>query len=289
MNISPYPEDSLARLQNAEREILRVVDTLCSDNDIDYFIDGGTCLGAVRHGGFIPWDDDIDVGMPHDDYMRFCSIAQDRLPKGYSLHTSLNTEGFSALWAKVFKDGTHFIDDNAYEAGCDQGIFVDIFAYCKLDRDKRIAERQCKSARTAQVKSYLKHFSRPKLPKNLPAKPLVSLACKLVHSTVAKTWKTERLQYEYDHAFDTDNPGTTWVESAYTDWGEFDESVLFPTTDIEFDGMIVRAPHRTHEYLQILYGDYNRMPPEDERYTHAPVILDFGDGINVMNGKPSAG
>lgn len=88
MGQSPYPEDSLQRLQAVDLEIAAAVDKICRENDIDYFIDGGTLLGAVRHGGFIPWDDDIDIGMPKDDFDRFCEIAPALLPKGYSLHTS---------------------------------------------------------------------------------------------------------------------------------------------------------------------------------------------------------
>lgn len=81
MSTSPYPADALNRLQETEREVLAVIDKLCRENGIDYFIDGGTLLGAVRHGGFIPWDDDIDIGMPKDDFDRFCEIAPGVAPE----------------------------------------------------------------------------------------------------------------------------------------------------------------------------------------------------------------
>jgi lipopolysaccharide cholinephosphotransferase len=282
MSTSPYPADALNRLQETEREILAVIDKLCRENGIDYFIDGGTLLGAIRHGGFIPWDDDVDLGMPKDDYDRFCELAPTLLPDGYSLHTSANTEGFSPLWVKVFKDGTRFIDDNCAEAGCGQGIFVDIFPFCRLDANADVAQEQCRKARMAQLKSYLKHFSRPKLPASIPLRPLVMLGCKIVHNTIAHTWDSAGLQGEMDHAFDTSNPSERWTSAVYTDYGTFDSSTLFPTKDIAFDGLTLRAPHDCDTYLETEYGDYMQLPPEEDRYTHAPLILDFGDGADVM-------
>lgn len=282
MSQNPYPGDSLERLQAAEREIMVAIDKVCRDHGIDYFLDGGSCLGAVRHGGFIPWDDDIDIGMSKKDYERFCEIAPRALPQGYSLHSSTDTPGFSALWVKVFKDDTRFIDDNAHEAGCEQGIFVDVFAYCQLDEDETRAKKQLRTARLAQVKSYLRHFSRPKLSASTPLRPLVMLGCKVVHHTIARFWKQDRLQACFDGAFDTDTPSGTWTEAAYGYYGTFDDNVLFPTRDIEFDGLTLRAPHDADAFLTTIYGKYLELPPETERYTHAPLILDFGDGANVM-------
>ena len=89
MGQSPYSEDSLKRLQTIDLEIVAVIDRICRENGIDYFIDGGTLLGAIRHGGFIPWDDDIDIGMPKDDFDRFCEITPALLPKGQGVLGSL--------------------------------------------------------------------------------------------------------------------------------------------------------------------------------------------------------
>lgn len=282
MKTSPYPGDSLSRLQAEQIKMLAIIDKICREHSIDYFLDGGTCLGAVRHGGFIPWDDDVDLGMPKEDYDRFCRIAPKALPQGYSLHSSTNTPGFSALWVKVFKDGTRFIDDNANEARCEQGIFVDIFAFCKMSENAAKAKMQCRKARIAQVKSYLKHFSRPKLGATIPAKQLVALGCKIVHHTIARLWNQERLQHDFDTAFDSDTSSCKWAEAAYSYYGPYDDGILFPTKDIMFAGLTLRAPHNPGAYLTIVYGDYMKLPPESERYTHAPLILDFGDGKNAI-------
>ena len=128
-----YPDGALRRLQMAELDIMVEIDRLCRREGLTYFLHSGTCLGAVRHGGFIPWDDDIDIGMPLEDYRRFQRIAPRLLPKGLSVHTCDNTPNFPTFFTKVFKDGTRFIDDVSLEAGYEQAIFVDIFPFIQID------------------------------------------------------------------------------------------------------------------------------------------------------------
>ena len=107
--------------------MLKAVDKFCKENGITYFLDGGSCLGAVRHGGFIPWDDDIDVGMMRSDYERFVRLFQENPPEGYSLHTHLNTENYSYLFAKVYREGTRFLARESLDAGLESCIYLDVF------------------------------------------------------------------------------------------------------------------------------------------------------------------
>lgn len=96
--------EALKKLQDIELDILIMLKDFCLQHDISWFLDGGTVLGAARHKGFIPWDDDIDIGMLREDYDRFVSLAKTELPSGYSLHDWSNTPGYSAMFAKVYKD-----------------------------------------------------------------------------------------------------------------------------------------------------------------------------------------
>ena len=119
--------EALAKLQTTELKILCAVADFCKKHEIDWFIDAGTLLGAARHEGFIPWDDDIDIAMLRPDYDRFISLASKGLPEGYSLHTFDNTNGYSAMFAKVYRDSTRFDTLETLDSGCEQGIFIRYF------------------------------------------------------------------------------------------------------------------------------------------------------------------
>lgn len=277
-----YPEGALGRLQEAERGILRVVDALCRENGIDYFIDSGTCLGAVRHGGFIPWDDDTDIGMAYADYQRFVELAPRALPKGYSLATCQNTPGLTSLWVKIFLDGTRFIDEVSMEAGCNQAIFLDVFPFFREDADPARARSQKATCIKLQRMSYLHGIAHPKIPLNTSLRGLKAMACSVVHHTIAQAWDPRELAGKLVDAAQPEEPSERWFNVTYPLDGVHDTSTLFPTKDIAFDGMILRAPHDCDAYLHTLYGDYHELPPAEDRYTHLLRILDFGDGANVM-------
>jgi len=282
----PYPPGVLERLQKTELEILSIIDKICRENGFRYFIMGGNLLGAVRHGGFIPWDDDLDIGMPWDDYCRFREAAPSLLPDGYSMHDNLNTKGFSAMWTKIFKDGTLFMDEVAVESGHQQAIFLDILPFHQLAADEKIAWRQCRRGLFWQRMSYLHHMAHPHIPANTSLRPLKVFGCVAIHYTVAQLFSPESLKRHWLNQYEADYPlGTKWMNMSCTYNELLDEVTLFPTGEIDYDGLTVCAPHDIKAFLGSAFkGDYMTPPPMEDRYTHLPEVLDFGDGINVMEG-----
>lgn len=273
------PQETLRRLQLTELRILEAIDDVCASHGIEYFLDSGTALGAVRHSGFIPWDDDIDVGMPRADYERFIALPTDALPEGISIHTYDNTPGFAALFAKVYADGTSFETAETREAGCPQGIFVDVFPYDELPSDEGQRTRRLAEAKKWQRMSYLYHAGSVTVPFGGALGACARAACRIAHVLVRAAFSREKIAQRFRAATGpAPDPSGECVTYAYPEVGPFPKEVLFPTARCTFEGRDFPVPHDAVRYLEIAYGStWNELPPVEERRTHAPLRIDFGD------------
>ena len=282
---SAYPPEILERLQDKLFEMLCAVADLCEANGITYTLEGGTFLGAVRHGDFIPWDDDIDIAIPYDEYPRFLELAATDLPEGLSIHTPDNTPGLYSMWAKIFADGTHFIDTNAQDAGLDQGIFVDVFPMVTLEAGEGKDLAQVRRALFWQRTNYLHEIKNPTVLAKFSQwqRPFARVGWTCARALVRATQSTEHIRERFWAACETENPGDTCALPVVGPW-IYKREWIYPAQPIEFRGRRFPAPNNAHEYLSEHYGEtYMQLPPEDKRWTHAPLVLDFGDGCgNVL-------
>ena len=136
----------MKKVWQVEIDILTEIDQICKKNNIKYILFDGTLLGAIRHKGFIPWDDDIDIAMLREDYEKFREIASKELKKPYFFQTSLNDDLFRGL-GQVRNSETTAIMYNEFNRKANQGIFVDIFVVDKLPKSKlkqKIQRRRCR-------------------------------------------------------------------------------------------------------------------------------------------------
>ena len=269
-------------MKHIQLDILKNVAKFCDENRIRYYLGFGTMLGAVRHKGFIPWDDDIDIGMMRSDYDRFCSLAEGGLPEGYSLHTSRNTTGYAAMFAKVYRDGTRFENQEAREASSSMGIFVDIFPYDQLYTDKRLRAKQVRTASIAQKRAYLYHSSSIVVPHKGFLGQLEQIGCSAMH-VVEQLVSRGACSYQdlFDSCIADSNTGEVSDYCLTLSWpntAPVPISEIFPLSSAVFEGSEFPVPRMTDKYLTTMYGDWKKIPSPDNRHTHLPLLLDFGDG-----------
>lgn len=132
----------LRNIQLGILEILKDIITVCEEYNIEYFIMCGTALGAVRHKGFIPWDDDLDIGMTRENYERFLKIAPNVLPEELFVQTFNSDPNTPFYFAKVRKSGTLFIRNYCKNLKMHHGIYVDVFPYDNIPDDIKLRDSQ---------------------------------------------------------------------------------------------------------------------------------------------------
>lgn len=261
-NLETYKKQHIDAIHKKELAILCAIRDLCDKHNIDYWLDGGTCLGAIRHGGFIPWDDDIDIAMRKEDMERFIELAKKELPEGLFLQTRETDPSFNSPITKV-RDTNSFMVEYSDELSkpYQKGLFVDIFPmipYPNFSRRacKKIAKGYCKSnsilrkAHTYSWRSVAELFW-------FGAKRLIYLLAWKISCVILKKGKYY---------------SNTLAENGYGIMHRTDS--IFPVKPLNFEGEIFKAPANPDAYLTDLYGDYMQLPPEEKRKGHAVFYLE---------------
>ena len=285
-----YPPDVLRKLQMIELEILDAIAELCAKHDISWFLEGGTALGAIRHRGFIPWDDDVDIGMLRYDYDRFLSIAEKELPDEFELHYPEKTDCYAVTFAKICKRGTRFWTQETIDAGFNQGIFVDVFPYDKASKNPAQRKRQLSMASRYTKMLYLYYCGNLDYPTPGPAGVFIRAGFRVIHGVLKKTTTADYLHQQFAtktrclKGCESDES----IDLSYPVVGPICTSVVSSTTLVEFEGRTFPVPKQYGPYLEWLYGSsWMELPPEDKRKNHAPLVLDFGAGANVLEPSES--
>lgn len=251
----------LENLKEIQINILKCVAEFCEKNNIKYWLDSGTLLGAVRHKGYIPWDDDIDIGMLRSDYDKFLKLFNESNNK-YKAYSIENNKDFLYPFCKVLDTDTILYEPD--EKGLKLNINIDVFVYDNAPKDlsklnkmykKRDIYRGLNNIRTRQFTGYTKGIKRII---KWVMYPIVSLfpreyfVNKMIN--VAKTYINLHTGYVGNFtATEKIHCPDTWLNQS---------------TYLEFEGCMFKAPLHYDEWLKAFYGNYMTLPPIEERVSH---------------------
>ncbi len=275
---------TLRKVQLVQLEIAKEIKRVCEQNNIGYFLDSGTLLGAVRHKGFIPWDDDMDMGMLRADYEHFLRIAPQALNPQYVLLCWQEDERYPHQFAKVMKRGTLYHEETNH-GGSFEGIFVDVFPYDRLPEDRQALKhtRFCLTAYRAMIRAKCKYqtwtshgkFHVKRWIKNLPFR-ILSLF-----------YKRADLRMRYDRlaqSHNQDAPFRYYVSQGVETYGDWciPHHCLEEFTELPFEDTSFRVPKDYDAYLTHAYGNYMTLPPVEKRGDqHSIVEVHFGDACDT--------
>ncbi len=268
----------LKDIQNAALGILIEFVRICDEYKLNYYISGGTYLGAVRHHGFIPWDDDVDVAMPRSDYKRFIEIAPKVMDKKYKLkHYSLQ-DGIIHYFAKI-EDGRYQLIDNTASIPRKVNLWIDIFPLDglpegpvkrKLHQDHLLVLRGLFKLSLFEKIVMQSNHDRPWYENSV-----IAVAKKVNFSKILSPYKRMRAldkalsKYDfYKSTYIMNFMGSYKFKSVMDREKIYADGAMY-----DFEGYQFHAPKDYDAYLTQIYGDYMKLPPEDKRNWHQTVIV----------------
>lgn len=263
--------EMLRKLQDVETDMLVVVDEFCRRNSIKYSLAYGTLLGAVRHHGPIPWDDDVDICMMRADYERFILLWKESGMDGYYLQETGKNTSSNINHAKIRKNNTVLASDEEFIMGGHQGIWIDVFAMDKIPNNKKLQKKMLFWAKIRLV------YTRDYPLKNKGKFLYLLSKMMLMLPKSAKKWLRN---YSEDYVTQYKN----W-ESGYrviglaapVSLGElYPENIMDEFVELDYCGHKLLVVKQYDKMLKIAYGNYMEMPPVEERICrHNPTHVQF--------------
>lgn len=260
----------LRRLQLAELQILKDVVAMCDENDIVYFLDSGTLLGAVRHKGFIPWDDDVDIIMDDKNYKKFCRIAPQRLPACYFVQNIDSDPKVGISWTKVRQNGTTCMDADSTSYDVHYGIGIDIFVLIGVPKTT-IGNKLWKVTKKTQ-EILLNKFYYQSRGVEVPGRWRFLWAMpEGIRMVLVKTLQKFLMIKCAGH----EKVFNMWYQSPEKYSVSFSAYRTENRIKLSFEDTELWCPGEYDEVLRANYGEWWVIPPESERLTHGDIIVDF--------------
>lgn len=272
---------ALQQVQHALTAILMEFDRVCRELGLRYVVYGGTALGAVRHHGFIPWDDDADVAMTRPEYERFLAEAPRVLGRGFSIQNSRTNALYPNMFSKLALDGTLFISEQMKDNPYKMPIALDLFPLDVVAPSREEYGRQSRATWVWGRLMYLQGTPRPYVEVTGWKRKVIFAGTTAVHGLLRSFRVTPRaLQCRWERAARRYEESVGALMGDFTDqrplaWAVTEED-LYPAVELPFGDMSVPVPRHYDAILTRGYGDYMQLPPEDKRKTHEPFIIELG-------------
>lgn len=268
--MSEYSPNELQKLQLLEIQILEEVHNICISNNIEYFIIGGTTLGAIRHGGFIPWDDDIDIGMTRENYQKFLELAPNYLSSKYFVQNFLTEPHSPFYFTKVRLNNTVFVEEYCKDLNINHGVFLDIFPYDNIPSNKLFRKLQhviVLFLNNLYISSELNDvFYNNSTFKSVFNKILRKISYYFMRFiSKGLVFKLLDKTCQMFNNKDTDIVG--FVKLPFLN---MHRKEISPLIKIRFDRLDVYAPNDCNAYLTRHFGNYMILPSKDKQYGHRP-------------------
>ena len=262
-------------------KIMKVFHQICEENGLKYYMLGGTCLGAIRHKGFIPWDDDMDVGMPRKDYDLFCRKATELLPENLELKYYRTDKNSPFHFAKLINSNTTLIEPKYHDYV--EGIYIDVFPLDNLVKYNLSNKLRCHKIwfKHACIMNHCSTENKAGIVRKAFLRYSKMRNLDRLHTSLEKLMvKESNMKTAYLCNF-----LGAWKEREIIPADIFEQPVLYTFENCEFYG-----PKDTNAYLTSLYGDYMKLPPKEQQvnrhdYYYVSLEKSYKDYKGVDNIK----
>lgn len=278
-NRTIYSKEELQKIQNLEMDVLQCIIEICNKLNIEYFLMSGTLLGAIRHNGFIPWDDDIDVGMTRENYCRFLCDAPSYLPDIYHLQTPYDNKENPYFYSKIRIDGTKFVEYCNRNLDIHHGVYVDIFPFDEVpDNDADNLRHFSKIQRLIRIFSLRQSPDVSVAPVDVKRK-IRAFMRKIYHEIckiIPYKYLVKKLEKEITRYDGTAQNALGCLNFPVRNKEYILKADLYPLKVHKFGNLQAKIPGNADIYLKTRYGDYMKLPPKEEQFGHKPYLIDLG-------------
>jgi lipopolysaccharide cholinephosphotransferase len=275
--IKNCPNYDLTKIHLQILDILKEIDRICKKYNITYFLSAGTALGAIRHKGFIPWDDDADIGMLREDFDRFRQIVEPEMGKSFYYQRMKKGSGFYRAFDQIGKKNTSFVIYNVKDLKIHHGIHVDIFPFDYVSKDVIKREEHVKEVQLYRQKLYQKLVPHVVTTKSRMKQIIINHEYYSMKLTPFQ-YLNKKMESALQRYKDVDEEYVADLLTHYKKIMYFKKSDIIPVKYVDFEDMQLPIPNKAPVYLEMMYGDYMTPPPEGKRnQRHRIVELSYDE------------